>query len=286
MLGLHLTADSDWEHIPAEVSHIRLWDCGVHWGAIHLGPGRYDWDKLDRLVNLANGRHLTYVLAGTPRWLALNPGQAGYAPWLGEGSNSQPADLAHWREFVHAVAARYKGRIHAYEVWNEPALREFWWPYNRSTLSTLAVMTTAAKDQIRRVDPVVPVLAASILPRPSSGGMKRSRLYLEALKSRHWPVDGMTVHIYPEPGKGWLRWHWMLMQTKATLRRMGAPRRLWVTESMFNLLGPEDQRIPAWMRRVQKSKANVWWYAYNRPDLKGNLIKEHTPVWDALKETA
>jgi hypothetical protein len=48
----------------------------------------------------------------------------------------------------------------------------------------------------------------------------------------------MNTHIYPETGQGSARWIQYLNDVIATMRTMGAPSRLWITETTYNLLGP------------------------------------------------
>lgn len=291
MIGLHVTDPGGWDHLPPEVTHLRLWDVGVHWGAIHVAPRTYDWAALDRLVDLAAGRHLTYVIAGTPRWLAKHPDAPHYAPWLGPGSNSMPHDMDAANEFAWHLATRYASRIHAYEIWNEPQLADFLHPYTDAECNALARMTKRLHATITAVDPRALVLAASVLPRKSSGGMTRARRYLNALARRGWPVDGFTSHIYPEPGHGAARWASMLTDVTATLRAIGAPTgRLWITETTFGLLGPRTtpEQDEAAVRGVYAKAGGrpVFWYAANRPDLGGMPITttpgHESAAWRAI----
>lgn len=293
MIGLHVTDPAGWDHLPAEVTHLRLWDVGVHWGAIHTAPGTYDWALLDALVDAAGGRHLTYVIAGCPLWAAKHPDAPHAAPWLGPGSNSLPHDLDAAVEFAWHLATRYAGRIRAYEVWNEPQLADFLHPYTDAVCNALGRMTQRIHRTITAVDPRALVLAGSVLPRASSGGMTRARRYLAQLARRDWPVDGFTTHIYPEPGHGAARWASMLTDVTSTLRALGAPRRrLWVTETTFGLLGPltTPEQDEAAVRGVyaRAGRVPVFWYAANRPDLGGMQITTtpgaESPAWKAIRQ--
>lgn len=291
MLSINPThgLDEDW---PADVQGIRLWDQQVTWRDVNPERGVYQWDRLDALVAKAHGKHVTYVIAGTPAWAAMHAQQGHFAPWIGPGSNSQPRDVDDFNEFVWHLATRYKDRIHVYEVWNEPQLVEFWFPYNPATLSLLARMTQRAHHTIHLCDPGAEVLAASVLPRPSSGGMKRARKYLAALKSRGWPVDGYTCHIYPEPGSNPMRWAWLLTQVMVALTALRAPRRkhLLVTETYIDLKGP--YRGDAATRKCvtaiyrARGKRQVVWYGWNRPDLEGSQLAPGTAAWEQIKESA
>ena len=136
---------TDWPN----VKRIRLWDCGTTWADLNPAKGVYVWDRLDAIVAGHPKARLMLVLAVTPAWAATDP-EAPSAPWIPAGSSSPPRDMDDWRAFVRAVVTRYRGRIHAYQVWNEPQLREFWTPYG--SVSLLASMTARAAAIIRGID--------------------------------------------------------------------------------------------------------------------------------------
>lgn len=288
MIGLNVTDPAEWETLPGEVTHLRIWDVGAHWGAIHTAPGVYEWAHLDRLVTLAGNRHLTYVIGGCPRWAAKYPDQPHYAPWLGPGSNSMPYDLDLVNEFAWQLANRYTGRIHAYEIWNEPQLADFLYPYTDAECNALAQATKRVRATVMSLDPDALILAASVLPRESSGGMKRARRYLDALERKGWPVDAFTTHLYPEAGYWGPRWASMLDDVDATIRAYRPPTtRLWVTETTFGLLGPELTDEDAVGKAVAKAfdaagGKFIHWYAWDRPDLGGMRIDAYSAGWAAI----
>jgi hypothetical protein len=277
--------DESW---PSEVTHIRLWDNGVAWKDIHTAPDTYDWSRLDALVAKAGSRHLTYVIAACPRWLAKYPDNPHYAPWLGPGSNSMPYSLDEANKFAWNLATRYKGRIKAYEVWNEPQLADFLYPYNDAECNTLAAMTKRFYSTIKACDPAALVLSASVLPRESSGGMNKARRYLAAMQRKDWNVDAMACHIYPEVGYWAPRWGNMLQDVVSTLKSMGCPTsKLWVTETGYGLLGPDttDQQDATAVKGTYDRDGGrfVFWYAWNRPDLGGMFIGPGSASWTAIK---
>ena len=139
-----------------------------------------------------------------------------------------PYDVDEFNKFCWNLAARYSGRISYYEIWNEPQLADFLYPYDDSELNCLATMTSRAYSTIRSIDPNVMIISASMLPRASSGGMTKAQKYLSALKSHGrmrlyglqiannnnscyyfypywllrsgWNVDAFATHIYPDNG--------------------------------------------------------------------------------------
>lgn len=288
MIGMHLVRDSDWDAIPDTITHLRLWDCGVTWRDIHTGPDTYLWDRLDRLVTAAAGRHLTYVIAACPQWLAKYPTQPHYAPWLGPGSNSMPYDVEAFNAFVWNLATRYRGRIHAYEIWNEPQLADFLYPYTDAECNTLATMTKRAYSTIGKCDPAALVLAASVLPRESSGGMTRAGRYLRAIQAKGWPIDAFTCHIYPEVDTGYKRWRAMLDDVVASIRSYKPPtERLWITETNYGILGHTipDAKADQLVTDTYAGDGGrfIHWYAFGHATLGGMVIDHGTAAWTAIQ---
>ncbi|MBN1483097.1 MAG: beta-galactosidase [Chloroflexia bacterium] len=80
----------------------------VRWADIEPAKGQYNWGFLDQIVNEANRRgvKVLFSVVASPGWAAGG----------GHGMPSNPNDLG---DFFHALASRYKGRVGAYEVWNE-----------------------------------------------------------------------------------------------------------------------------------------------------------------------
>lgn len=240
------------------------------WRDINPERGVFVWARLDDLVD--NGRCLL-VLGSTPQWAAHKPDLAA-AAWIGPGSSSRPENLDDWDAYVTAVVTRYKGRITAYQIWNEPQDKKFW--ESTATFPVLAEMTKRAYKIIKVIDPTARVVAPPVLPRPASGGMTRGILLLRALKNEGWPVDVFSLHAYPEHGMGAPRFDWMVQRVKEVLLSIGAPHcPLWVTELNYNLMeGALPKRvIKPYMvatdryARIQGVQ-RIYWYCWGHSDPK------------------
>ena len=295
MIGMHFTSPKENDPV-GDVTHVRLWDCGVTWKDIHTAPGSFNWARLDKLMDTYAGKHITYVIAATPQWAASDPNAPHAAPWLGAGSNSLPGDLnASWKPFVANISQRYKGRINAYEIWNEPQLADFMYPYDTKNQNLLAQMTKDASRIIKGNDPKALIGSASVLPRDSSGGMKRASKYLTALKkkdAKNWcGIDFVACHIYPEPGKGAKRWNALLQEVRDTMKEMGCPtKKVWITETMYGLLSgdpiPSEKSADLVKKTYEYAGGRfIHWYAFSRPDLNAGFVMDHgTAAWEAIKK--
>jgi hypothetical protein len=82
----------------------------IHWKDLEGPPGRYAWGELDDVVAEANR-------AGFKLMLSIVQAPSFYAAGGAMPRNPEPLG-----NFVAALAAQYKGRIQAIEIWNEQNL--------------------------------------------------------------------------------------------------------------------------------------------------------------------
>jgi len=132
----------------------------------HNGDGQNDtisgWDKYDRIVALAEQYDLEIQarLDNPPAWTHANPDVGSFAP---------PDDLQDFVNFASAVAERYQGRIHFYQIWNEPNIFPEWG--NQSVdperYTELLCRTYAA---LKAVDPDIVVISGALAPTVSLTG--------------------------------------------------------------------------------------------------------------------
>ena len=85
----------------------------VPWAVVEPVQGWGDWSAVDRVINSAAARNIKVlcVLNSTPTWAAVE----NTFPLAG-----MPKDNAQFATFAGLAAARYKGKVTAWEVWNEP----------------------------------------------------------------------------------------------------------------------------------------------------------------------
>ena len=141
----------------------RLWDSGVTWAALEPSQGQFNWSTLDAEVAAATGAgaEVTLTLGMTPAWASSQPGTA--SPY-GAGAAAMPANLADWDTYVAAVAARYRGRIAAYDVWNAPEDAGSWTGPESRLGSDMATLAAHAADAIHSADPAATVISPALSP--------------------------------------------------------------------------------------------------------------------------
>jgi hypothetical protein len=117
------------------------------------------WEKYDNIVDLAeqHGIQIIARLDAPPKWAR----QSGARP--APGDFAPPGNLDDFGDYAAAVAARYKGRITHYQIWNEPNNYPEWGeqPVNPEEFTKL--LCTAYR-RIKEVDPNAKVLAPALSP--------------------------------------------------------------------------------------------------------------------------
>lgn len=90
----------------------------LHWIDVELYKGGFDWRYSDRIVRQVRekGLSLLFRLHGLPR--------PGWVPLPDDPT--VPVPVEDFADFCRAVAARYRGQVRAYQVWNEPNLAREW----------------------------------------------------------------------------------------------------------------------------------------------------------------
>jgi hypothetical protein len=217
-----------WPKLP--IGAIRLWDNDVRWA--DLQPSGPSWDptalkRLDTLVNTsrAHGADPLLVLGMTPSWAARSCKHFVDGTEWGVATCSPAATGASspWANYVRFLAKRYKGKVHAYETWNEPNLRNGW----NDSPARLAALQATAKSVLRSVDPGIRLLSPSIAITCCDpvGWLDN---YLG--RSGGTSFDIVGIHLYPAPHQV-PEWSMsMLAQVRTVLAKHGVHAPVWDTE--------------------------------------------------------
>lgn len=210
-MAFNYVARGDFPQAP--VGTIRLWDTGTSWAELNPSRGTFRWATLDAAV--ANARahraQVLLVLGQTPAWA--------------RGDGQWPADLTTWRAYVHRVAARYAGRIGAYETWNEADTPT----YSGIGPARMARLQRAAWREVKAVDPHATVTGPSVTLRTGTG--PRYLAAFAAAGGFRW-AQAVNVHAYPEPDAGPAR---AVALTVAARDSLGVQLPVWVTEINYGM---------------------------------------------------
>lgn len=118
--------------------------------------GAWQWENADRMMAQIESHNLKVIarLGIQPAWAAPDTPLPEISP---------PDELQDFYDYVYAVASRYKERVDAYQIWNEPNLAREWGhqpPNPAAYVELLKVGYQAVKD----ADPKAVVISAGLAP--------------------------------------------------------------------------------------------------------------------------
>jgi GH35 family endo-1,4-beta-xylanase len=150
----------------------RLWDAGVSWPQVETARGVYDFGLLDQYVALAQQHNvkMIYVLGNTPQWTSTDPNHVGTQGL--PGATAPPSNMQDWQDYVTTVVTRYKGKIFAYEIWNEVDLDGYW----TGSVNQMVQIAQMAYQTIKQIDPAATVLSPSLVAGNGRDYMKKFSL--------------------------------------------------------------------------------------------------------------
>lgn len=114
------------------------------------------WDKYDHIVGLAAQYNIQIMarLDNPPAWSRDESQMGTFAP---------PDDLQDFVNYASAVAQRYRGRITAYQVWNEPNIYPEWGAGDVSPEGYTDLLCRTY-DALKAVDPNIIVISGALAP--------------------------------------------------------------------------------------------------------------------------
>ncbi len=133
----------------------------VRWADFEPSPGNIQFVALDQLVDTATRSQTLLILSvvTSPTWAR--------ADGL---TNGPPDDFNNFGNFLFAIASRYRGRVRAYEVWNEQNLRREW--AGRPLDPGLYVdLLKVAQARVKQADPNAIVISGALTPTGVDDGV-------------------------------------------------------------------------------------------------------------------
>ena len=150
----------------------------VEWWRFNPAPGQYNWGSLDQVVDAAssNGINVLLSVVAAPEWARPGGDDRSVA--------GPPADPATYATFMRELASRYKGRVKAYEIWNEQNLWYEWGGRgNRLSATAYVELLRHAYNAVKSVDPGAVVISGAMTPTGLNDGNYAidDRTYLEQM---------------------------------------------------------------------------------------------------------
>jgi hypothetical protein len=244
--------------------HNRIFDMikrsGFGWVKQQVRWATHNPNDLDAAVASANGAGIR-ILASV---VTTPPSLRGGKPETGP-----PDDFKQFGTFVGGLAARYKGRIHAYELWNEQNLVTEWQgrPINACEYVT---MLREGYNAVKAADPAAIVVSGAMTPNGLNNPSLAvdDKLYLDQMyKCNNGEflriADAIGVHMAgfgnapeDEPGKsstgatsfnGHMSFFYKRIDDLySVMKANNDPRSMWITEYEWAAARPPVPRGYEW----------------------------------------
>ncbi|MBI3914390.1 MAG: cellulase family glycosylhydrolase [Chloroflexi bacterium] len=284
--GVNVFLEQEVEEAKIRRSLQMIRDAGFHWIRQEFPwediekPGKgqfYDvkyskptWDKYDRIVELAQeyGLEIVARLDHPPAW-SRREGRA-------RGDFAPPDNFDDYGDFVAAVVARYQGKIHFYQIWNEPNIYPEWGEQDvdaNEYVRLLKIGYTRAKA----ADPRAVIISAGLAQTVAEDGRNlNDRLFLQQMydAGARGYFDILAVQdygLFSGPGdrrldeEDRINFSRPIQLREIMVKNGDAGTPIWAMEIGWNVLPAEFADAP--YGRVNESRqARYAWLAYDRAE--------------------
>ena len=273
--------DLEWDPPDQVAAEIRLMrSAGVQWLRLPLRwhwlepePGRYRWDRVDSVVDRAAGAGLKLlaVLGGTPAW---SSGVAARHVAAGVHRDAfAPTSASDFSDYVYRVVQHFRGRVQAYELFNEPNSPNHWQP--APDAARFIELLCAGYRAARHADPHAEIVAGGLNGNGLSQGPEGSRNFLKTIYAGQGAgcFDVLAIHPFAHPiEQGLAGLQAWVDETRGLMSARHDDRELWLTEvgwsSGLHQWGHAtitEAQQAAWVRTVYhdlQGAQKVFWYNF------------------------
>ncbi len=235
---------------PNDAMLVQARDTGVDtvvqvfaWREIEPTRDQFHWEITDQIVAGAEyyGLDLVVRLDHHPAW----------ASDVNLSLNAPPDDLNDYYKFVERVAARYKGRVNAYIIWNEPNLTIEWGGQPPDPVAFTEVLKVGY-EAVKIVDPDALVIAPGLAPTNSNNGdaMDERQFLQEMYRAGASDYfDVLAAHPYsfgqapavPDSDTGQPSFDRLAELRKIMIENGDARKPVWITEMGWAIAPPPEQ---------------------------------------------
>jgi len=218
---------SDWTDAQRTAMLDKLAAAGIGWVRVDVGwraleeGGKGNWqqwytDLFDSVLTKAQARGIKVLatLYSSPAWI---------------GSSTTPPNPADYADAARYVAQRFRGKVAAWEVWNEPNLSGFW----SGTAAQYTAMLKAAYPAFKSGDPSALVVAGNVsehdvpwLTKMYDAGAKG---YFDVLATHPYQGPANEPATAPDDGNIWKFRHVSAVHSLMVARGDGS-KPIWAGE--------------------------------------------------------
>jgi hypothetical protein len=251
-----------------------------YWGSIEPQQGVWNFSNYDSFVERAkqDGKKIIAVLAYDTPWMYSDEDKKKPNPHI------RSKDISKYLSFVEATILRYRDKVDAWSVWNEPNVARFW----KGSKQEFVMLTKAAIQKIREIAPEATILAGALSGLPTIPFVSESYVgYVKALfeSGAMEQATGVAFHPYSTNPQGTAKLYDKMVDL---LTPYGFQDKIWITEVGYPTHGLYPTRVseekqPAYVIKTMSTLAArgaqlICWYEmfdkYNRED-KRTADSEH-----------
>ncbi len=221
------------------------------------------WEKYDHIVATAEqyGVEIIARLDTPPAWSRSVGDAEGW-------TLAPPDDYEDYGDFVYTVVSRYKGRIHYYQIWNEPNIYPEWGDQPADAAAYTRLLQVAYR-RAKEADPDCVIIAAGLAQTteetPAEFGPRNvsDLLYLEQMYAAgaqgYFDIMGAQVYgLWTSPydrraGRQYSNFSRVQLLREIMVRHGDADKPIWATEVGWNAQ-PEDLAAAANFGRVSEAQ--------------------------------
>jgi hypothetical protein len=187
-----------------------------YWGSIENEKGVFDFSWYDDFVNTAkeNGKKVIAVMAYETPWLFPE----------GRGKRYISSEnIPHFLNFLEVTVDRYRGKVDAWQIWNEPN-----WIFWRGSDRDFFELTRLSAIRIRETDPDAYIIGGAFWRTPK--GFIRGMHRAGAMEN----LDALSFHPYATNPRGAMRLFDDFLKIISEINFSGD---IWITEVGFPTSG-------------------------------------------------
>jgi len=164
------------------------------WRDLEAIQGEWNFANPERFLAEVEARNINVIarLGQVPDW-SVSSGRVGVSS---DKADAPPDNLDDWANYCRTVAQEFKGRIVAYQIWNEPNLSREWGNREPDAVEYVDLLRICS-EAIREVDEDVILISAGLAPTGTQDETAhRDDIYLDAMYQANFQqyIDVVGVH--------------------------------------------------------------------------------------------
>jgi len=240
-----------------------------YWSGTEREKGVFRFSGNDKFVEkaLQEGKKVAVTLGYSSSWISEEVGNGHYIP---------QKFIPDFLDYVEALVSRYKGKVSAWQIWNEPNFNHFW----KGTNEEFYNLSKAAAQRIRETDPDAYIVGGGFMRSPNAfiKGMHKAGAMenLNALSFHPYALNPKwSMRVYDNFSKVLSK---INFQGDVSISEIGYPSGGWYPHkvSMKNL---PSHVVKIMTGAAVRGAKNVLWYQfkdhYNLNKAPNKIDSEH-----------